>query len=380
MVWSRHDEVSSTMASRCVLGFAGEKCNPASSSSSSPGPSWYDTRIGGLPIWPELSKDSSIPAPCPRCSSPRFLVLQAYAPLHSHANRFILIFACNNIRCSVHSDTWLAKRFIQLNNNNKDDVIHKDNIPETKNNIEEINWDDDDDDDDEDDDDDDVFVEDLKNLSLMLEVKKQSGKQRIQKRNNQGPTKQIENLSHQCQEQPSFPSFYVEVDHEPASSLSSKSRTDEEKIQKLLNNYLGNEKINNENQQLGPEKEEEQTESEKALQNFRETIALAPCQILRYAFNHRNHPILPIIRRDDDNKFCKYCGRGLVFELQLLGCCLYYLDVDKHVFNKERNEAGMNFSSVVLYTCENDCYVVDSNQCNSFLAFDMSVEVIRDDW
>lgn len=383
----------------CVLGYASYPWSLERGS-------WHDTHIGGHAIWPD-GPQPNIDA-CPRCKSSRFLMLQAYAPHSAHANRFLLLFACNSSQCSRHSDTWLAWRVCQksssppVSHTTSNLVSHQ--YPGT--NSVSINWDDDDDDDDDSDSDggstdtdDDVLTEQFELLSLQAELarKKQSGTAAGTNASKpparpSRPTSTIakaESDADLSQQQPvngsqhslagecsSFPGFFVEVEEEPTKPAKSSNQI----VNRLLQKYIQDEKnrpSTDASENWVPEQDDEETPVKHALQIFQETLSKAPTQILRYAFGAQ--PIWPTHPPPTSEKIAKCaCGSPLVFELQLLGSCLHFLQVDSCI--PSTSDTAMSFTTLALYTCADDCSVAPVlRDTPTYQAFQQSVHILQDD-
>lgn len=391
---------------------------------------WYDTRIGGVAIWPE-DPIPEVP-PCPRCGNTRFLLIQAYAPHAAHPHRSILLFACNNIQCSQHEDAWLAVCVIQVERD--DDEVEEvtasdDNHKEGDgSNVDDINWDDDDDDtfnSNSENDNEDVLISDLEQLSLKLDqsrdtantsrhtaavkikdsysaLSSSSPKSCHEQDSNSDALKSVavEPQKTETSELPpattcAFPCFYVNVDYESVSSSAESPTGSDFDVTALLEKYLQDEKLRNgsssggEKESWGTEKEEQQSDEEKAFERFRRTIAKSPEQILRYAFANDSHLIWPTSPSPvavTEGLRCQSCKGSIVFELQILASSLYYLNPDECVA-QDQKYVGLNFSTVAIFTCTNDCgHDVSckqhsfSYQTDSFRAFSMKVFVMQDDW
>lgn len=145
---------------------------------------------------------------------------------------------------------------------------------------------------------------------------------------------------------------FVEVDIEPKDS---KSTDDASRVQKLLEQYAEeekNEKLAGDGTQWDAEKETE-TEASEAVDAFRETVARAPEQVLRYNFG--SAPLWPSFPAPPaQHASCPHCGANQVFELQLLGSALSYLKPEC-IVPTSQEVAGMNFMALAVYTCEKDC-------------------------
>lgn len=429
----------------CILGFVSEKCDafpPAGPSSAQALPEWYDTRIGGLPVWPE-SGVVEVPA-CSRCGAQRLLVLQAYAPRGHHEERALLLFACNNIRCSPHAEAWLSLRIVRRStavtvepeeareaagvgaggagglgafealgagfdwgddgdDKEDDDVVEglgitSSNTASGFNGLgADVDWGDNGNDTEEEDD----VLGGLETLSLEVnEAQKSVEDDRVQQMHNQkqkqkqkqgkGNQKDRLNQGMTCNDSSTprcFPSYYVSVEHEPGPNAKGAACTEDERVQQLLQKYRAEEGGQEQSGGVGPqqgwakEEEEEESENDKAQEGFRRRISRSPHQILRYCTT----PLWPCVSPKLDRSSCEDCGAQLDFEMQVLSSCLNYLDVDAHV-PRGQKEAGLNFLTVALFTCADDCEggaregeeVVFASE--SFKSMSVPVQVIQDDW
>lgn len=386
----------------CILGFA------SSPWSVETGGAWYDTHIGGHPIWPENPPPEV--STCPRCNAHRYLVLQAYAPHSVHKNRSIIVFGCNNIRCAQHSETWLAWRVCQIetcpgnspgqqnalepNSDFKSSEESSSSVKETVASV--IDWDNDTDSSDTQSDD---ILEDLERLTIQTELakaKKQPSVPFLGTKNHMTGCKQTDNsdsspvetknqrqshsVSH-AKKIPAFQAFHVDVEEEEVSKRES---SDNESVNRLLQKYLDEERNQNVSggaEHWAPESDDEETPDRLAFQNFQDVIARAPTQILRYAF--ASQPLWPTASPPTSKglSMCS-CGAAFVFELQLLGTCLHYLRPDKHIRDGQE-EAGMSFKTIALFTCSADCTTETENlvhQTSSFSVIKMVVVLVPDEW
>lgn len=378
----------------CILGFTSQ---PWSFDTGA----WYDTHIGGQAVWPD-SPAATIP-PCLRCSSPRYLVLQAYAPHVAHAQRFILLFGCNNIRCSEHADAWLALRVCQIEPVAKSEQTKSSpadaQLRKGADVLSPINWDDSGPSESDEDD----LTNDLHLLSLQVDLAR--AKKDVA---NLSPRKQLSNattVSNRARpssysnslssysasgqqlrpcisDNPAFPAFYVDVEQD--GSDKQKDNGEDISVASLLQKYLEDQK---KHESSGPdeswaaEPDEDDAPNIKAFQNFQNTISRAPAQILRYCFG--SQPVWPA--HPSPASHCMQpceCGAPMVFELQVLGTCLHYLKADKNV-QKGQKDAGMSFATIALFTCVNDCTLTSKEilyRTEAFHAFEMMVRVMRDEW
>ena len=370
-----------------ILGFAGAAWNKDYASN-------YDTKIGGQPTWPKGIE--YIPPPCNNCSHPLVLVLQAFSPHFAHQERSVYLFACNSIICCADPDNWTAVRVVKLKENVNN--VNQSNNTDSGNSVaekEEISWSSDEEDEDNEDDNE-HLLDDLRALSIKAQ-------QMESKQNVRGPIdvkgEEIEPLSHNENPQPvaeteskqvdsksdsaeastALDSFYVEVSTEPTNAAENEDTLN---VESLLKSYQQAEKVNaNEaaKEGWGAEEEEQTILQKDALETFHRRLNRAPQQILRYNFGatplwaHYPPP-------EHKSKLECACGSKLVFELQLLGSSLYYMKPDIHV-RSDQSEAGLNFSSVAIYSCASDCTkapILANSQ--SYKVISQTVLLQQDDW
>lgn len=391
----------------CVIGFASDRWSTESGT-------WYDTHIGGVAIWPE-QLDVVVPT-CPRCSAQRVLVLQAYAPHHKHLERALYIFGCNSITCSAEAPTWWTVRVCKVDevpsvkgsqpgiSGERQQETTVQATPLVKEQVA-INWDTDseaaDDASSES-----GLADDLALLSLQVQLataEKEAAALTDQKdQSNQSssrtfakPSKRERHASNDGQRTPEkvistsdpdpsamrqpFVAYYVQVDYEPPAS---KPLAEEYSVDSLLQKYMQEEHsrvASGTTEPWAAEKEDEESSARRHCENFLETTARAPGQILRYKFGGEPlWPKYPFPEVDVDT--CCECGSQTVFELQVLGSCLHYLQPEKSVPDHQ-NEAGMNFSSIAVFTCAADCTTVDAIADNGvFKVISQTVCVQLDDW
>lgn len=398
-----------------ILGFASEK--PFDSASAS----WYDTHIGGLPIWPP-ALEVAIPD-CPLCDAKRVLVLQAYAPHRNHPERLVCVFGCNSIQCSANMQAWWAVRVcrVQAKRGPAIDLAEGSaGVAQVSAEEEEIQWDTDSESDNSSNE---VgLVKDLGLLSLEVELAtarkaasasgtpaKPFGRRSPSKPLKRAPSKPLkrgrhgtlnaskatggkEGSLHSVPISTSAPpinappnretcaSYYVEVDYEPQEA---EPLVEESSIDALLQQYKDEEHsraVTGTIEEWTAEREDDdETAGLRNQEDFRLTIARAPSQILRYKFGGKplwpSHPAPQL----DRNETCE-CGAPLMFELQLLGSSLHYLKPEESV-PQHQEEAGMNFASIAIFTCENDCTEIDTAAENDeFKVLRQKVCIQQDDW
>lgn len=381
-------------SSKWILGFAG-------SPRPEHGGDWSDTFIGGNHVFPD---DIAFPVPpCPLCAGKRLLVLQAFAPHNAHSERELYLYACNSIRCSHDAQAWFAMRLCRIVSSDghdgrgeQVDTSEEASDPARGHSEGGINWDTDSESNASSASDLDL---DLAALSLQVEEAKdktpsiattpagRKGTVRNSWNESNGvpPCERSTNHPH-CNQNDSdirrvchLQSYYVEVMEEPAHGKASIS---EPEVDHLLRKYKEEESALSASgvaEAWGAEQEEDETVASKAFDKFQDRISRAPEQILRYGFNCE--PIWP--KHPPPNLEAKsvcICGSSLVFEVQVLGSCLHYLQPDKSV-GVHRDEAGMNFAAVAIYTCEHDCTSSETlAHSPSFKIFRQAVAVQQDEW
>lgn len=372
--------------SNVILGFASD---PWKSEEGC----WWDTHIGGLPIFPP-SFTFSVP-PCPLCSSARFHVLQAYAPHAQHTHRVIYVFGCNNIRCSSQPASWLAVRLCEVNKSTEVSKPKTSHILEmTINEPASINWDTDSDDSDSSDSD---LLSSLENLSLQVQTaRNESMSQNINNPTHnrlplKGNTDGFSSSDAQettikkegCAEisglhpTSSFMAYHVEVDIEPPDRELD---TDFTHANYLRRKYEQGEEVMavSGSAEVWGVEEEDQNDADIHMDLFRGRLSRAPDQIIRYSFN--GEPLWPKSPAPQlSSPKCVTCGAEMVFEMQVLGTCLHYLNPEKSLPDQPK-EAAMNFAAITIFTCIADC---TENVCAENPSFKMNKQIIcvqHDDW
>lgn len=370
---------------------------------------WYDTRLGGPPLWPETPV-AEVPN-CPRCEQPRHLLLQAFAPHNAHPNRFLLLFACNSIRCSQHFDSWLAWRVCQTepgesssqNSTPTSTNVSRPSHKSSDNSVfPEIDWDCSDSETGSDENDTDLS-DSLQMLSLRVDLAR--ARKRLEhpspskhaKSTNDATSRDCDSVSlttANCVGQksdiektkcgvlfgdgPTFPatSLWVKEENVVENTVSKQ----DESINALLQKYLSAEnerKRSNSVEAWAAEIDDDRSPPLEAFESYCDKLSSAPEQVLRYSFGNR--PLWPTHPFPLPKTPCS-CGSELVFEVQLLSSCLYFLRVDSHLRDGQ-NDAGMNFAAAAVYTCAKDCeaaHVV--HRTKSWQIFEQTVVVCPDEW
>lgn len=365
---------------------------------------WYDTHIGGVPVFPP-DVTIRIP-PCSICTAPRVLVLQAYAPHSCHQNRVIYVFGCNNIKCSSKQNAWWAIRACQIKDMKEGSQPSANkSIPVEKNEpCRTINWDTDSGDDSSEASD---LADDLELLSLQVQLAnaanqavKNELRPKSDKKPRQGTTtittserqrytdgfaspgslpQGPENPSSSCPGSNALQAFFVHVTDEPKSPKPLMNDID---VDRLLREYIEEEQslaTAGNTEAWAAETEEEQSDDRRYFEAFQERMQRAPGHILRYAFG--GTPLWPKYPPPDiSSKVCGGCGSKLFFELQILGSCLHYLQPETSIPDHQC-EAGMNFASLAIFTCSADCtmdLVLAESPCFKLLS--QTVCIQHDEW
>eukprot|EP00177_Eucheuma_denticulatum_P007953 GFKZ01014480.1.p1 GENE.GFKZ01014480.1~~GFKZ01014480.1.p1 ORF type:complete len:382 (-),score=30.44 GFKZ01014480.1:114-1259(-) len=360
---------------------------------------WYDTHIGGIPIFPPgLLLD--VP-PCAICSQPRLCVFQAFAPHRNHLERVIYLFGCNKITCSSQQSSWWAIRAFKVNKDSLGgqlDVLDGRANGKPDSSPASINWDTDSDSSSSDDSD---LADELQLLSLQAQLAESqyrlgSNGSRRTKENKAVPAAPSVMPTCETYEQSPepvhpesavnanaidsvFQAYYVEVADEPQSPHLV---VQDSHVDSLLRKYEEEEKTlsgDKQSETWAAEQDEEVSKEELHFESFQERIRRAPGHILRYAFD--GEPIWPTIPSPQPSpRTCQGCGSQLVFELQVLGSCLHYLQPEKAVAGHQE-EAGMAFASVAIFTCSADCSKDQLvAEAPSFKVVSQAVCVQKDDW
>lgn len=382
---------------RVIIGYASE---PWCSTDGT----WYDTHIGGIPIFPP-GVTVHIP-PCPICTAPRVLVLQAYAPHNRHQNRVIYVFGCNNIRCSSEQSAWWAIRACQINDTkDEDQPLAKKSIAAKKGELHPtINWDTDSEDVSSDASD---LADDLELLSLQVQlanatertIKSELGPSSSKtlrqgtaaaiasecQRHRDGRASPVslsqvpERIQSPFSGSNALKAFYVHVTDEPKSPKPLSNNSDADR---LLRKYMEEEQTlatAGSTESWAVEIEEEQADDRRCFEAFQDRMRRAPGHILRYAFG--GTPLWSKCPPPDiGSEVCGGCGSKLFFELQILGSCLHYLRPETSVPDHQF-EAGMNFASLAIFTCSVDCIVnnvLAEGPCFKLLS--QIVYMQHDDW
>lgn len=383
-----------------IVGYADEPFHPTDGT-------WYDTHVGGLPIFPPGLR-VHVP-PCPICAAPRLLVLQAYAPHNHHQNRIVYVFGCNNIKCSHEQNTWYAIRACQVRRTTNESLppAKKESISTNKGDSpQHIDWDTDSGGESSDASD---LADNLELLSLQVQLASAAERAAtdnltpnicktpgngvatsiVPKRRRHGD-RRVPHVreSHESDESPAnlyappnpMQAFYVHVMDEPKSPRPLVDNID---VERLLQKYRVEEHslaIAGNTESWTAETDEELSDGRRHFEVFQERMQRAPGHILRYAFG--GAPLWPRYPPPPKelSQICTGCGSRLVFELQILGSCLHYLQPERFV-PEHQNEAGMNFAALTIFTCAADCTannVLAESPC--FRLFSQTVCVQHDDW
>lgn len=335
--------------SEWIIGYAVEADSPSVGT-------WRDTKLGGLPKWPPGSHPEV--ARCPQCNRERVLLLQAFAPHSVHKDRLLLVFACNSAVCCRETKNWCAYRAFQRKEVAPSEKVIC--IPSSVKSSEVINWDSDGSSTDDDESSDSDDLENLLQMQNMPTSSSNSEAYSKAKGNEQqviqeaGVCKLASGDSSSPQRNLFLKPHFIEVAVEPKEDM--KSLKDDEKVQKLLKTYKEEEshlKDDNVSTRWDGEDDREETDATLAIDYFRAKIDRAPEQVLRYKFS--GDPVWPAHPPPKPQHLtCPHCGCEQVFELQILGSSLFFLEAERAVSGSQR-EAALNFMAMALYTCKNDC-------------------------
>lgn len=359
-------------------------------------------------MWPEAPA-AEVPS-CPRCKQPRHLLLQAFAPHEAHSSRFLLLFACNSIRCSENADTWLAWRVCQTEPD-KDhtqnstlistDACRQSETTNKKSEFPDVDWDSSDYGTDSSENDTDLS-DSLQMLSLEVDLARakkrlrdppllQEGKHAkgltsgasstaLQTTKENGQKSGIDKTSRSklFSEGPTFPATSVRVEEE--KHIESGGLEADRAVNALLQKYLLDENERKQNcftESWVAETDDDEQCFSKPFDSYREALSSAPEQVLRYSFGHK--PLWPTHSLQLPKSPCS-CGSELVYEFQLLSPCLYFLGVDSHL-RAGQSDAGMNFATAAVYTCAKDCEAARvAHKTGSWQVFEQFVVVCPDEW
>lgn len=356
---------------RWVIGYAVPEESPTAGT-------WRDTRLGGYPVWPP-GRHPEISA-CPLCNRPRLLLLQAFAPHNAHNDRVLFIFVCNSAVCSRQNQSWVAYRGIKWN----EELVKKNTVVQSSaNEVDEINWD-------STSDSDSTASEESGDLESLLKIQNLQISDNKSKKSAEQlkPTRvMVDNTATTTSKSPCTESrflrpHFVDVEFEPKKRDNADSTQDD--VQRLLKVYETEEKQLRESDTCATnwdvEDDAEETEEVVANDEFQSAIELAPEQVLRYKF--RGKPVLwprhppPKLREER----CERCNSANVFEVQVLGTVLFYLEPERAVASSQQ-EAALNFLAVALFTCEKDCQASDvPNDEGKFEYRKVNVVVQTDIW
>ncbi len=336
-----------------VIGYAVEAESPSAGT-------WRDTRLGGYPLWPPGQRPNV--ATCPCCDKERVLVVQAFAPHSLHADRVILLFACNSVVCSRKPESWYAIRAFCRNEDDAPEKKRCEENAESRSMTEIVNWDTDSDDDgilntsQSQEDGVEAFEQLLALQYLQISQEKArvskgvSSRADVDKPLKGGPSS---GSTRSCMSSACLKPYFVEVAMDPKESDVA---DDTGAVEKLIEAYKAEEAQllkSGEVSQWEAEKDIEETDASRAVDDFRKVIERAPEQVLRYKFG--GDPVWPSHPAPEPQRLCcPHCGEAQVFELQLLGSVLFYLKPES-VVPSSQGEAALNFLALGVYSCEKDC-------------------------
>lgn len=333
-----------------IVGYATAAGSPDSGT-------WRDTRLGGFPIWPPGSYPEI--SNCPQCNRERILLLQAYAPHVAHSERVLLVFVCNSAVCSRKAENWIALRAFRRKDVGASRTVQKASSSNNVYNSATINWNSDSNGSDSDaskENDDLESLLMLQNLTISNSdvAPKSTRKDEVHITGESDvncKSTQVDGLS---KPQLFLKPHFIEVAVEPKQKASSIKSDD--KVKKLLDIYEEEQarlQQSGEDTQWDREVDIEETEETQAVDSFREALERAPEHVLRYKF--AGDPVWPAYPPPEAQRItCEHCGSRQVFEVQVLGSALFFLDGERAVPSSQ-DEAAFNFMTMAIYTCEKDC-------------------------
>jgi len=313
------------------------------------------SKVGGLPDWKREKHEQEIS--CSVCSSLKCLVVQIYAPIPEHPSRTLYVFACCNLGCR-NPNTWEVIRLqepedsipafktsfkqeaekVSLKN---PEVTNEDSLPKICWNVGEADgaesgFDE---------------IEKLLDSRASIQVKSTDLKPNPEK--NERGRKSLDDEASKNEtvhgvrllviEEPDYGYTNVKEDLKIERILEKYRSEEEEDISR--NAGRGDTGLN-----FGAENYEEGPPKDLVLEIFQSRISLEPTQCIRYAFG--GCPLWPIPEYNLKISPCSECGSPRKFEMQLMPGML---NLDVRVANGGGLFDSMDWSSVLVYSCENSC-------------------------
>jgi hypothetical protein len=369
-------------AQPCVVGYAADY-------GAAWRPGWRDTWLGGAAAAPPGV--ARLPHPtCRLCARDCALVLQAFAPTAAHPSRLLLVFACNSSRCAESVGAWTALRVLCLaeraadrpGDRPQDRLVAAARGAQKEAQAVALNGGEcasgrgtgtlsgnggDSDSDAE---------GDLESMQALLELRNV----RIDGRAAAAPPMpaKARPAAAAAAQPPSggsgggrgapacLPVVPIEVDFE-ASGAAGGDPLDAD-VQRLLARYAEEQSDDDgaggSSSRWAAEADEPETEAGRALDAFQDCLRRAPGHVVRH--QRGGAAVWPTHPRPPPPPDCA-CGAARVFELQLMPTCLHYVDADGAT-PAGQAEAGMNWATVAVFTCEDDCEVAGGGDARLAIA------------
>lgn len=319
--------------------------------------------------WPPFCTEPIV-EPCALCGKALVLLLQAFAPLDTCDERYLYIFGCNSSQCSRTSSTWRVFRIrahpgceadaepvrCSTERDQSHALVGGETLrPETFSMY-------------ECDSDDDSATSDLEDLlklhKLQIDGKKPAERTGRGHRSPAAETAEVDLPSRsgtavaaadvlcsrrKSDNHESLPTVHIEVDYEPQKN--SDMGVTQNRIDDLLSSYNAQTE-SDDDVRWNPEQEDLVDPNKEAEEAFRERVARAPTQVLRYL--RCGTPVWPSASLESHAPPPCICGAKRVFELQIMSTALHYLSPD-HCNAGAAAPAGMNWACIAIYTCADDC-------------------------
>jgi len=148
--------------------------------------------------------------------------------------------------------------------------------------------------------------------------------------------------NHPAHQNNTFAAYYLDVEDEPPNPKKSDDHAGMFEDDEMF--------LDDENEVSGEQwNEKYEPEADKTFSKFQKRFNRSPKQVLRYSFNGK-----PLWISDYTPKSippCSECGSKRVFELQLMSSLIYL-----HGLSLNNQPTGIDFGSVVFYSCERSCH------------------------
>ncbi|KAK8805680.1 hypothetical protein WA158_002336 [Blastocystis sp. Blastoise] len=296
-----------------------------------------ESKIGGSPIWIDKEPEQK-ELTCKYCHQDLRFVSQIYAP--DEGDRCLYIFGCINYECSQKSDSWVCIR--QQRKQVTPEIVEKpkelissafgtvnldsfNNSTSTLSTIASTT-------------DDDLF-----SLLNQFEQKPQ------QKKKTKKDTKTKNIKPSNTRDIPMFPCYHVDFIEEKSEASTPLKNIEIPPIE------------------TGSEEQYESNEKDKLIIKFYQRLSRHSRQVIRYAYDG-----LPLLPCNPPTKICPpkcKCGGERLFECQILSnvISLFHIEENTPIITDSATQTAedilkstkMDFSSLLIYCCENSCNLCD---------------------